>query len=385
MLSPKVSQQKTKFIGLRLRNGSLRGGPQFPENPSEQKPAPRTPYNNRFPSGTIFILNPFESNPVHLGLSKYSTASNYTSSLLLCRKITNWSVQSFHECVDELFRHLLQLLSHILSKFTCGFAALEEIHMHLLNHGITANLVAVVVDCSVRLLDAQQQVDRLPQTPVRHVQLLDAVLLTTNFHVSFGFVRTRLRQSRSVLTGVPEVMGDVDVVTVPRLPPDENDPNRPVIDWTNLSSSTSIDEGLLEPVDLVPRCLPDLGTRICFRYRTADPGLAAFVWPKSGIRMEDDCNPLSPAPGDFCSLALLTCTVSVLERILLNWRFHLASDSGVSPHVFAPLIGWIRRLVRKRPLPWLPGHSGRTMTSLPYALIAMESCTLGKAVLVLSQ
>ncbi|TGZ64080.1 hypothetical protein CRM22_006549 [Opisthorchis felineus] len=313
----------------------------------------------------------------------------FESFVLGSRKITNWSVQSFHECIDELFRHVLQVLGHILSKFTCGFAALEEIHMHLLNHGITANLVAVVVDCSVRLLDAQQQMDRLPQTPPffqRIETLWTTYLLPLFSHDVWSRTVRRFIRSRSVLTGAPETMGDVDVVTVPRLPPDENDlnPNRPLIDWTNLSSSTSIDEGLLEPVDLAPRCLPDLGTRVCFRYRTADPGLAAFVWPKSGIRMEDDCNPLSSASGDFCSLALLTCTVSALERILLSWRFHLASD-GVSPHVFAPLVGWIRRLAKKRPLPWLPGHSGSTMTSLPYALIAIESYTLGKAVLVLAQ
>ncbi|GAA51610.1 RNA polymerase II-associated protein 1 [Clonorchis sinensis] len=310
----------------------------------------------------------------------------FESFALGSRKITNWSVQSFHECIDELFRHILQVLGHILSKFTCGFAALEEIHVHLSNHGITANLVAVVVDCSLRLLDAQQRVDRLPQTPPffqRIETLWTTYLLPLFSHDVWSRTVGRFVRSRSVLTGVPEMMADVDVVTVPRLPSVENDPNpnRPVINWTNLSSSTSIDEGLLEPVDLAPRCLPDLGTRVCFRHRTADPGLAAFVWPKSGIRMEDDCNPLSPAPGDFCSLALLTCTLSALERILLKWRFHLASDS-VSPHVFAPLIGWIRRLATKRPLPWL---SGSTITSLPYALIAMESYTVGRAVLVLSQ
>ncbi|KAA3677341.1 uncharacterized protein DEA37_0011554 [Paragonimus westermani] len=99
--------------------------------------------------------------------------------------------------------------------------------------------------------------------------------------------------------------------------------------------------------------------------------------------MEDESDTLAIDPTCTHAFPLLVCLVCTLEQLLLQWRLHLAST--FSADVLSPLMTWIERLALGNSPPWIPSRNANNYSTLPHALIALESELAVRALLLMSR
>ncbi|KAF6767989.1 hypothetical protein AHF37_02217 [Paragonimus kellicotti] len=295
-----------------------------------------------------------------------------------------------HQSFDQLLGLGFNLLDHFRGQLPCLQDTWLVVESYLLQKGITPALIAVTINSVVRLFGSCIHFGLRPKTPFQY-QLIDLWtnhLISLFTHVVWKQCTARFIRCGSVLTGAPELLCDVDVVTLPasstQTANSENQGmDKRTIDWQALSLDTPIDSMLLEPVGFTPSCLPDLGTRVCFRYGRPNGNLAALIWPRLRIPVEDESDTLAVDPTCTHAFPLLICLVSTLEQLVLQWRLHLAST--FSADVLSPLIAWIERLALRNSPPWIPSKNADNYGDLPHTLIALESETAVRALLLMSR
>ncbi|KAF5401029.1 RNA polymerase II-associated protein 1 [Paragonimus heterotremus] len=295
-----------------------------------------------------------------------------------------------HQSFDQLFGLGINLLDHFRGQLPCLQDTWLNIESYLLQKGITPALIAVTINSVVRLFGSCIHFGLRPKTPFQY-QLIDLWtnhLISLCTHVVWKQSTAHFIRCGSVLTGAPELLCDVDVITLPvsstQTANSENQRmDKQTIDWQALAVDTPIDCTLLEPVGFAPSCLPDLGTRVCFRYGRPNGNLATLIWPRLRIPVEDESDTLAIDPTCTYAFPLLVCLVSTLEQLVLQWRLHLAST--FSADVLSPLIAWIERLALRNSPPWIPSKNANNYSGLPHTLIALESETAVRALLLMSR
>ncbi|CAL8105514.1 unnamed protein product [Calicophoron daubneyi] len=306
-----------------------------------------------------------------------------------------------HIWVQDLLAWLIHLVDHVRKQLHCDNATptWTELDARFDLAGLSPTLIAVGIDSFVRFLQLRHDLDETPKTPFSDLltNYWTAHLMPLFTERMWIQIADRYLCNESVFTGSPEYYRDIDLVTVPLWPTagpeknSDNDPSSkpPTIDWLDMQPSALIDTGILEPVSLAPECLPDLGATVCFRYRTGEPGLGAFWWPKSSSFPTEDS--LTSASGQNSSLSrsmpIVGSILSTFEHLLLNWRYHLMESIPMEPMI--PLINLVNRFAHKRLLSWINdstlGGKRGTKISPPCLLTGMESELIGRAVLLLAQ
>ncbi|KAF7232386.1 hypothetical protein EG68_05523 [Paragonimus skrjabini miyazakii] len=302
----------------------------------------------------------------------------------------NLPYDPLHQSFDQLLGLGFSLLDHFREQLPCLQDTWVNVESYLLQNGITPALIAVTINSVVRLFGSCIHFGLRPKTPFQY-QLIDLWtnhLISLFTHVVWKQCTARFIRCGSVLTGAPELLCDVDVVTLPTSSTqtansESQGMDKQTIDWRALALDTPIDSTLLEPVGFAPSSLPDLGTRICFRYGRPNGNLATFIWPRLRIPVEDESDTLATDPTCTYAFPLFICLVSTLEQLVLQWRLHLAST--FSADVLSPLIAWIKRLALRNPPPWIPSKNANNYSGLPHALIALESETAVRALLLMSR
>ncbi|CAH8510214.1 unnamed protein product [Dicrocoelium dendriticum] len=307
-----------------------------------------------------------------------------------CNPVGNWSPNIVLTWLHQFLKFLFNLLAHIQLVFRSHLESLVDTEMPLIYSGVTPNLLSVAIDSTIQLHTAFSQLVVHPK-PVHTLNWMDLY----NTHLLPLFSQELLLRHLqhfihfgSVLTGQPGSIYDVDLVTVPpssdfssAAPPKKHSCSalKTSFNWYDMPMRTPIDSGLLEPVNLGTRCLPDWGSRVCFRYLSSGSDLACLFWPRTGLRAEDESDTLSSSSTNPHCLSLLSALVSALEALLIDWHAHMVVT--VPEKLLSPVIDWITRFALKRPLPWL--RTGvDTSNAMPHLLVAFEAELLGRALLM---